>query len=160
MINKIYFDGAITKNPGGIASSGVVLCNDKDIVLKFETQKTDEDSTCNISEWLALKNCLEFIENLPVGKDDIFKVFGDSQLVINGINEKWKVSQPRLNEIYKDCKGILERLKALGFNITFEWISRDFNKADEYSRLCEYDYNNEYTKDGLTQEFTQLASDF
>ena len=68
-------------------------------------------------------------------------VRGDSQLVINQINGKYKVSAVKIIPLYQKVKSLLSKFK----DIKIEWIPRDKNKeADklsnkEYQEILESD---------------------
>lgn len=122
MSKIIYFDGAcLPKNPGGVACFGVVATNNGDIVEE-KWGVVDEQGTNNIAEWAGLVEAIQMVKEL--GWDNV-KILGDSQLVVNQFNERWKINKEHLLdyfiEAHEECQGL---------DIIVEWIPRDKNIAD------------------------------
>lgn len=127
---NLYFDGSCTKNPGGIAGFGWALLKDDDseFLAQFGEVCRGEDATNNVAEWSALLYGLRYLKSVQY--KGYLKIYGDSQLVINQINGKYKVNQ-KLQKFYVECKDLLNELD---WNAT--WIERDKNKrCDELSKM-------------------------
>ncbi|KAK0585451.1 hypothetical protein LWI29_028730 [Acer saccharum] len=94
----IEFDGASKGNPGR-SGAGVVLRDDsgKEVMRAREGLGS---TTNNAAEYRALIRGMKTA--LDHGYTDV-RVQGDSQLVSNQVNGKWKVKSPSLTQLYKDA---------------------------------------------------------
>ncbi|KAK1561916.1 hypothetical protein Q3G72_003044 [Acer saccharum] len=94
----IEFDGASKGNPGR-SGAGVVLRDDsgKEVMRAREGLGS---TTNNAAEYRALIRGMKTA--LDHGYTDV-RVQGDSQLVSNQVNGKWKVKSPNLTQLYKDA---------------------------------------------------------
>jgi ribonuclease HI len=131
------FDGLCEpKNPGGIASYGVIIRKGKvhlleDSGLAFAEPWSNEASN-NVAEYSALIRGLRWLKdhdmlNLPI------VVRGDSSLVINQLKGTFKVKAIRLIELYEEARKLLREFT----HLRLEWIDRSQNKeADLLSRLA------------------------
>lgn len=123
----LHFDGSCEPiNPGGRACGGYVI--------KFLSGQEfkgaaviAERSTNNVAEWGAL--ILGVRKALELGVTDI-QIFGDSKLVINQVNGKWRCHKPHLNKMRVEAWGLLE--KFVTWNA--QWVRRNENsEADAMS---------------------------
>lgn len=139
----LHFDGLCEpRNPGGIAVAAY---------LAFDVEKNPEvldgdflqvmtnpfvcggrvvadggpKATNNVAEWCALGcglagllDCDEWVVQ------NSLLIRGDSQLVINQLNGKWRVKAEHLRPYRDRC---LEILNELGCEWTAEWVRRDRN---------------------------------
>jgi ribonuclease HI len=121
-----YFDGACEPNPGMMAIGTVLFNSDRHLIDSMSEFKGK--GTNNIAEWMGLIILLERAIECNIRK---LKVMGDSMLVINQINDKWRVKQDHL----KPYKKLGDELKAKFEIITFSWIQRELNtEADALSK--------------------------
>lgn len=120
----IYFDGFCSKNPGGIATYGVVIYKD-DVVIRKALDIIGEgpNMTNNVAEFYGLWKALEWLTEKGLIDEDI-KIKGDSQLVIHQLIGSWNVKS-RTSKIYVPLiLYLLEDKK-----VTFQWIPREENSA-------------------------------
>jgi ribonuclease HI len=122
---RLYFDGAIKFNPDrktGKIGWGFVIKNKEEII--FTGGGFCEEGTTPQAEYLGLISGLKKI--LELQKE--FIVFGDSQLIVYQVSNKWKCYKDSLKPF---C---LEAQKLLGKN-KIDWIPRIENQeADKISK--------------------------
>lgn len=78
--------------------------------------------TNNVAEWLALKCALMWLESVANKERCKVEIYGDSMLVINQLNKRWKSKNKNLAELREHCWHYLK-----GFNWTAEWQPRAHN---------------------------------
>uniref|UniRef100_A0A6C0HEQ5 RNase H type-1 domain-containing protein n=1 Tax=viral metagenome TaxID=1070528 RepID=A0A6C0HEQ5_9ZZZZ len=123
----LQFDGGAVPNPGKAAGAAVLFFNGE---LIHERAKYLEHATNNEAEYtgliVGLELCLELnIKNL--------KITGDSMLIINQMNGKWKCSKEHLRPYYDHCLKLLSQLNS----VSVSHVLREFNKnADALSDRC------------------------
>ncbi len=128
MQHLIYFDGAITKNPGGDAGYGFVITHRNKNILETESGPCREAITSNQAEYYALIRAMKRAISRGL-KDVVF--CGDSKLIINQMAGNWKVKEPEMRVLWKEAKILLRQLGK--FN--FKWVDRDQNwMADDLSQ--------------------------
>jgi ribonuclease HI len=119
---KIFTDGGSRGNPG-IAGGGVVVKQQNEIVFEksiFFGQKTN-----NESEYMAFLAALEWLEKFSKeNKIEEVEFFLDSKLVVEQINQNWKVKEPRLREFVGKA---LVKLEALPYSKKISHIVRKYN---------------------------------
>lgn len=121
----MHFDGCSKGNPGEAGAGSVIYQYGKEIWASSEYVGRKE--TNNFAEYkgliLGLKGALELnIENLFV--------CGDSMLVINQLNGKYKVNSPNLAQVYGESKKLASQFNSVSFNHVY----RNKNtRADELS---------------------------
>ena len=121
------FDGASKGNPGLSGAGAVIYKNGNEIwsSCKFVGYKTN-----NQAEYSALILGLKGALDLGITS---LSVLGDSLLVINQVNNIYKVKSVCLHELYKEAQS----LKTEFDYIDFSHVYREFNKrADELSNLA------------------------
>src|SRR3990167_1876582 len=119
-----WFDGSITKNPGGRASYGIIIKEDgKEIFQETQVVGEGDKMSCNVAEYAGLFAILDFIlcNNL---KNENITIIGDSQIVINTMND-WRkpFSKGFCLEISSACKSLNRKIQ----NINYKWVRREFN---------------------------------
>lgn len=119
----LQFDGASKNNPG-IAGAGYVLykitdCEKYDEI--FSDYQYIEYATNNEAEYIALLLGLKKIKELDISN---ITIQGDSLLIINQMNNVYKVKSSNLLNLYIKCKDLTSQIK----NINFQHIKREFNK--------------------------------
>lgn len=124
-MHKIYFDGASEPNPGHSAYAFSHIHDGKEIACQCGYIGI---CTNNFAEYCALYNSLMYCQ--IIGLRNI-SIFGDSQLVVQQVNEKYVVKSENLRKISQSCKKLLSEL-----NISVEWVERENNtRADYLSKL-------------------------
>jgi ribonuclease HI len=122
-MRKIQFDGAAVPNPGNIGI-GVVLIENNSIIEKI-SQKLPDIGTNNIAEYTALLRGIN--KALELGWSNVI-IEGDSMLVINQVNGKWKIHKDHLRIL---CSNVQKELLNFG-SYQLNWIPREKNSiADE-----------------------------
>lgn len=116
----LYFDGCSKGNPGP-SGSGALIKDENVIWRDFEYVG---NTTNNVAEYKGLILGLKQLKYLNISK---VIVKGDSMLVINQMNGKYKVNAPHLIPLYNEVKKLIKDI-----DITFLYIPREQNKeADQ-----------------------------
>jgi ribonuclease HI len=141
----LNFDGLCEPvNPRGIATYGVVVRKGRvhlleDSGLAFAKPWSDEASN-NVAEYSALIKGLEWLRENKFLESQII-VRGDSSLVINQINGKFKVKAKRILMLHKRAVELIAQFR----HIKVEWVNRNQNKeADLLSREAYRKVKREY----------------
>ncbi len=123
-----WFDGACEPvNPGGTASFGVIIKNEDGTVISEEyglVGRGDAMSN-NMAEYAGVRHVLRYLASRPPGRA---MIHGDSNLVINQLNGKWRVRKGLYLAIAMETKELLAHLRGLGWQINFCWIPREQNE--------------------------------
>lgn len=135
---ECYFDGSITRNPGGdMGIGGVVyeIINGErekvhDFSDKLPAKLFPDGTSCNVAEALALNKLLSFFIMEDMQHATI-QVYGDSQIIINAMIKRNGKSKGMFAPYVNEAINILPQFK----NIGFMWIPREKNtEADAISR--------------------------
>lgn len=113
-----HFDGSVSKNPGGLAVGGAVIYLDGTKKTNYCTQS---DSTNNVAEYLGLIAVLEL--GLELGIKRLF-IKGDSELIVNQVNDNCNRSYGRLIPYYKRVKQLIKNYDS----VIIVHVRRVFNK--------------------------------
>lgn len=125
---KLYFDGASRNNPGPAGYGGVIYNEDGDEVAIYY-DKFSKPQTNNYAEYFAVYSGLLVAIDSDIKK---LEVYGDSNLVIQQLNKKWKVKSENLRELYNKCVDLIDKFDT----ITFQHVLRKYNKrADELANM-------------------------
>jgi ribonuclease HI len=127
----IHFDGScLPKNPGGTARYGYHIRNSSDELIHEDTGIAAQgpEATNNVAEWAALQNALGYVSRCRL--EGTIQIYGDSALVINQLNGKWKCKKEHLQPYLEYCQRVLaNRIWSA------DWIPREENEhADTLSR--------------------------
>lgn len=98
----LYADGACRGNPGQAGSGAVVL--DEEGHLLAETMRHLGHSTNNVAEYSALIIGLEEARNHHIEE---LEVRMDSKLVVEQMNARWKVRDPKLRPLATRAAALL-----------------------------------------------------
>jgi len=110
LIKKIYVDGGGWK-------SRICLVDGSNTIIK--TRKGNP--TNNELEYLAVLYALEYIEeHYP---DDPITIYSDSKLVVNQLENEWKIINQSLWELAWKCNDLRRE------TIKMKWCPRDYNLA-------------------------------
>ena len=123
-----WFDGACGPvNPGGTATFGVVIKNSDGIVLLKEHGYVGHGSgmSNNVAEYAGVLHVLKYLASRPPGR---VTIHGDSKLVINQLNGRWRIRKGLYRSIAVEAKELLANLHGLGWQITCCWIPRAQNQ--------------------------------
>ena len=123
-----WFDGACEPiNPGGTATFGVVVKDGNGTVLLKEHGYVGQGSgmSNNVAEYAGVLHVLKYLTPRLPGK---VTIHGDSNLVINQLNGKWRIRKGLYRSIAIEAKELLAHLKGFGWQVRFCWIPREQNK--------------------------------
>ena len=131
MILTIHFDGsAVPKNPGGIAISAFHIIDEDGVVIHQQAAEIcrGPKATNNVAEWAALTAGIAWVKkHHPAAK---VRIKGDSQLVINQLNEVYACRKDHLLPFLHACQKFL-----LGTDWDAIWVPRGENEdADQLAR--------------------------
>ncbi len=76
----------------------------------------------NVAEYAGVLHVLRYLSSRPPGR---VTIRGDSKLVINQLNGKWRVRKGLYLSIAIETKQLLAYLRGLGWQINFCWIPRE-----------------------------------
>ena len=135
---SIYFDGSCEpKNPGGWATYGwIIRSHEDESVIKtgcgVAWQPGHRFATNNCAEYASLGKALRFLAD--EGWEGKLEVYGDSQVVIYQLTEKYATNDEKLKELRTRIMVLLEQV---GKPWSAHWIERDKNEAaDALSRIA------------------------
>ena len=123
-----WFDGACEPvNPGGTASFGVIVKGENGTVLLRDHGAVGNGRAMsnNVAEYAGVLHIQKYLSSRPPGR---VTIHGDSKLVINQLNGKWRVRKGLYLPIAVETKELLAHLRGLGWQINFYWIPREQNK--------------------------------
>ena len=124
---KIYCDGASRSNPGE-ASIGVSVTKEGN-EIEFIAKKIGI-ATNNVAEYKSLRAALKHCVDNKITDACIFL---DSLLVVQQVNEKFKVRSENLKELNAQCKDLMSQIN----NLEIIHVRREKNKrADELANIA------------------------
>lgn len=167
MLLELFFDGACdntTNGPGGLGAwitFGNMQYGDKVYALSFFSEST---KTSNQAEWGALIEGLKLLSriHLPDKKLDV-KVYGDSKLVVNQFNRRWKTKNRSLMKLRDKAHSVVRSLKASHHinSIKAYWIPRDDNQfADDLSKYAIAEHHvewNDTSKEKISKDISAIS---
>ena len=119
---KLYFDGSNTETKTGY---GFVLMRQGRQVIKEGSHQIPK-STSNVAEYSAVcAGILMAADYLTPGEP--LEIMGDSQLVINQIEGKFKIKAPHLIKLRDLAVDRITQLRKAGHPVTLKWIRRGTN---------------------------------
>lgn len=135
----LKFDGSAWPNPGGTAAYGYILFRGKQMINSGHGLiGSGPKVSNNMAEHFAAAKGLEsFLKYCPNVKTANLNILGDSQLVINHLNGKWKLRPDKLyyEEGLKSTT-LLNKIRKMGVKVTCNWIPREHNQdCDDLSKL-------------------------
>ena len=131
------FDGLCEpKNPGGIATYGVIIWKDGKMIHEesgiADAEPWTPEASNNVAEYSGIIHGLRWLIGHGYNQFHVI-VRGDSKLVINQLNGTFKVKAPRIVELYKKAANLAAQFG----DIHFEWVDRELNSdADLLSRIA------------------------
>ena len=125
---KIYIDGASRGNPGP-AGIGVVVEDLAGKVIRRCREYVGE-GTNNVAEYKALIKALEIAGEL---KGKYLTIYSDSDLIVNQVNEIYRVKNENLRKLCKEAIRLKNNFK----RVNVLYIPRGQNKAaDKLSQIA------------------------
>ena len=127
----LYFDGSVwPSSPSGVAVSGFVLMHNKEIVESFSGIIGQGIVTALASEYRAVTEGLRaFHARWSVPGAELL-IHGDSKAIINQLSGNVSKAM-KFPQEYFVAQTYLSQIRDTGVNVTFEWIPREKNLADE-----------------------------
>lgn len=122
----LFIDGGAIGNPGP-AGIGFVIKNQRGENLKRCSQFLGENFTNNQAEYLALICALKKLKELfgkKLAKETEVEVRGDSALVFNQLNGKYKVLDEKIKELFIEAWNLKQDFKSVKLKL----IKRERNK--------------------------------
>ncbi|MBN2111111.1 MAG: ribonuclease HI family protein [Methanosarcinaceae archaeon] len=123
-MDQLKFDGSCDPNPGGRMGFGWVIRweSKKPSTEGSKEKKPSPANTNNVAEYTALEEGI--LNYLALGGRGPLQICGDSKLVINQMEGKWKVNNPKLAEIHSRINSIINRNK---LSVRYRWVPRNEN---------------------------------
>jgi len=133
----INIDGAcLPKNPRGVATYAFIIrCDRKKLAVEsgLAGKPYSKEATNNTAEYTAYIAALTKAEELGLTSEQI-EVRSDSQLLVNQLNDKYKVRKPHLVILHKRATKLGKQFSKLNV----KWIPREEN--EEADNLTEREY--------------------
>ena len=95
----------------------------------FEIGKKIGIATNNDAEYQAFLCSLEWLVQQPSGTIDSVSWKLDSKLVVEQLNKKWKIKEPRIQKYAQEC---WKHLNALSYPFTITHVLREKNKRADF----------------------------
>jgi len=127
-----HFDGSSKGNPGP-AQCGWIIFDDQKNEVDRGVRKSQYKQTNNVAEYMGLIELLKYIlfSNV-VGLVDIY---GDSKVIINQVNGKWKCKSSNLRQYYNKALEHIQSIEDHGKAVTITWVPREQNtEADNLAQ--------------------------
>lgn len=128
---SLYFDGSCgPKNPGGTAAYGFVLSKNGRLL---ETGKgiigQGPEMSNNLAEHYAVAEGMKcFLKNYHGDKNTFLHIRGDSQLVVNQLQRKWRIKAGLYYNEALRAMDLLKQIRAKRVQVNIAWIPRDQNQ--------------------------------
>lgn len=129
---EAWFDGACEPyNPFGHTSYGLVVKKDGETIYTESNYAGNGPGySNNVGEYLGIINIFQYLKRNSLNQENI-QIYGDSALVINQIQGKWKIKRG----IYVEYAKLAKKLSKAFPNTVYQWIPREQNEeADELSK--------------------------
>lgn len=121
---EIYTDGSCLGNPGP-GGWGAIILDTKEVTLKGNESHT----TNNRMEMTAILNALEWIrKSLPEPQKYQIKIYSDSNLLIQTLNQGWK------RKANTDLWAEIDKLRAW---LNIEWVWVKAHATNKYNNLVD-----------------------
>lgn len=133
---QLNFDGSCWPNPSGVAAYGYALSHKNEVIDSGHGVVGNGPSMSNnVAEFAALYKGLQAFLTKVSGVAHL-QVLGDSNLVVQIMNKKWRASKDKLYyPAYDSALSLTKRIRLHGSTITFDWIPRELNVlCDELSK--------------------------
>ena len=123
----VNFDGGCWPNPGGEATWGIVIKNNRhETVIEDNGRIPPGKTSNNVAEYAAVAKALEAINDLA-GKGWRVLIRGDSQIVINKLGSK-RVSGGLCRDACIMAQRLFRDAKKSGIHIDLQWVPREQNE--------------------------------
>jgi ribonuclease HI len=126
----LFFDGAAKNNPGPAAGGWCFMKDDEEIA--FGWSYLGDKHTNNEAEYQGVIHALESFHTLNKTIQGMVDVRGDSRLVIEHVNGRWKCKAPNLLPLLAQVRKLVKKNPDVDFR--FIHIPRNENRrADKYA---------------------------
>lgn len=130
----INFDGAAFPNPGKRGGWGFILKKNGSIISQSAGDFEADIVTNNCAEYEALYHGIKEFLNKHDGEYCSLQVFGDSALVINQMDKKWRIKNGPYTPYANKTKSLLKQIEK-NVIMEFFWIPREHNtECDNLSK--------------------------
>jgi len=122
----INTDGGARGNPGP-AGIGIVIKYEDKKSKKYEVKEISEyigEATNNQAEYRAVIKALEWVKDNIFDTDIQIEFFLDSQLVVEQLNQRYKLKNEGLKPLFSQIRDLI---MALGGRVTFQYVPRAQN---------------------------------
>jgi len=123
-----WFDGTCKPvNPGGTASFGVVIKDNAGTALLKQHGFVGKGKAMsnNVAEYAGVLHILKYLSSRSPGR---MTIYGDSNVVINQLNGRWRIRKGLYLAIATETKELLADLRGQGWQISFCWLPREQNE--------------------------------
>lgn len=141
MTIEIFFDGACDNNGKKIMGIGVwakIYSPDtRQVLTEISKSWNTGRGTNNEAEWIGLIKSLQLAQKIEGVMTDhrqahVFRMFSDSQLIVNQFSGVYKIKQPHLRYYAERAH---DEAAKLSTKIILSWIPREHNtQADKLSK--------------------------
>jgi len=120
-----YFDGGC--GPKGQATYGAIVRNKEGKTLFQESVYVGcgPEMSCNVAEYAGVIAVLRFLLKNHISQGVIY---GDSKLVVQQLNGKWKVRRGLYYKWAKEAQNLKQQLP----KVVLRWIPRERNREADY----------------------------
>jgi len=126
----IYSDGGARGNPGPAGIGAVIEIRDGKIENRdHKISKFIGNTTNNQAEYKAVIEALAWVKDNIKAKDLEIKCFLDSELIVEQLNQRYKLKNEGLKPLFWQIRDLV---MSLGGKISFKYIPREKNhQADK-----------------------------
>jgi ribonuclease HI len=143
ILYHVFFDGACKGNPGPVGCGYYIAANKKHVGSGYKW--IGKRDTNNVAEYTGLIIALERLHQLSLEPLSVIQIQGDSMLVINQMNKKWKCKKPHLIPLMKEAQSLLIDLQKKYTVLPLKHVFREYNK--EADKLANHAVVTQSTKD-------------
>lgn len=124
----VFTDGCSRGNPGPSAIAFIIYDSTETNILHKHGECIGH-ATNNIAEYRAVIKALEIAARYTRGN---VRIYCDSELVVNQMNDSWKVKKEHILELYQEAK-----LKEAAFkSVSYTHMEREHEKIQEVDDLA------------------------
>lgn len=118
---KLWLDGSCRGNgsKNSLGGIGVVIYHD-DTLFGLLSLQMVKHVTNNEAEYYALLRALTLIP-----KNEKVMIYSDSKLVVNQVNNAWKIKDKKLFDLKTAAQNLIKQFK---YPVELIWIPREMNK--------------------------------
>jgi ribonuclease HI len=121
---EVFTDGGSRGNPGDAGIGGVIYGANKSLLFEFSAYIGE--TTNNVAEYKALLHALEWLSTYEEAETlDSVVCYLDSKLVVEQMNQNWKIKDSKMKELAQKCWSIVNSLRC---EPSFVHVRREKNK--------------------------------